>query len=52
MRDSQSVSVPNGLIEDLQQWCDDEMQNAGANTKHRKDLSELYDCLEAAKNEA
>lgn len=52
MRDSQSVSVPNGLIEDMQQWCDDELQDAGNNTKHKQDLSYLYDSLEAARVEA
>ena len=52
MRNSQIVSVPNGLIEELQQWCDGELQDSGANTKHRQDLSELYDGLEIAKDEA
>lgn len=52
MRDSQSVSIPNGLLSDLKEWVDDQLIDAGNNGKRRTDLIKLLDSVEIAESEA
>ncbi|WP_238368864.1 hypothetical protein [Mesobacterium pallidum] len=43
-----NVRIPNGLIPELKQWVEDELEQALTDTAYRRDLSIFYDRLEAA----
>lgn len=45
----ENVQVPVGLIEELMNWCDDELGQAMTGTQYRADLTSFYDELLAAK---
>lgn len=51
MRDSQTIAVPNGLLSDMKDWVEQELEWAAANTQHKRDLEELHDRISAAENE-
>jgi len=51
MRTAQCVDIPNGLIRELIQWAEDELETSIHDTQYRQDLATFADRLSAAENE-
>lgn len=46
---AENVRVPVGLIEELMDWCNDELERAARGTQFRADLIAFHDELLVAK---
>lgn len=46
---TERVQVPVGLIEELMDWCNDELERAAPGTQFRADLISFHDELLVAK---
>ncbi|WP_299734626.1 hypothetical protein [uncultured Roseobacter sp.] len=51
MRTAQNVRIPNGLISELKEWAEEQMDYAANNTQERRDLEAFADRLAVAENE-